>query len=159
MEYLCEDIYVLIINLSESEDIETCFLVSKLFNKICMTKISPLKLERYDIGDKKYYKYFTNDNKIKGKILCNFYQIPLAVLERIAKKINIKGMVTYSYSIMSFKGKINSYKGSIELLKKPIKIPVRDKDKNPIMIMKNGIPKQKNIVYSFGTHNIQKVEI
>ncbi len=139
MDHIYEDVwYLIIINLLDSEDIETCFLVNKLFNKICTTRISPLKLKRHCIGDKKYYKYFTDDGKTKGKIL-SYMPDPKEVLKRIAKKINIKGNLNYDYCIVSFKGKLNSYNGIIEVLENPVKF--------------------ENIVYIFGNYRYKQYKI
>ncbi len=48
------------------------------------------------------------------------------------------------------------YVGTIKLLEKPIEVPIRDKEKNPIMVMVNGTLEQKKIVYKFDNHVVRK---
>jgi len=117
-----EDVWFEIINRLDSDTIDLCMSVNKMFNDICMNRISPLKLKRYDVKDKKYFKYFTSDNKIKGKILCKSKKeasrkAPLLIV----KKMNVKDTIdlTYEFCILSYKSQITKYISKRKLLANP----------------------------------------
>jgi hypothetical protein len=113
-----------------------------------MTLISPLKLKRYDVDGKTYFKYFIHGNNLKGKILCkNVMEASRKVLSSVIKKMKDTKEFTCEFSIFEYKGKIFSYNGTITVLEKPIKVQLKNK---------NG--ELETIVYKYN-HRVEKMKL
>jgi hypothetical protein len=111
---------------------------------------------------KRYFKYIKGDEQPKGKYLAKKpKQAAVKAFSTISKNIRKSATdnsflgVENKFYIAEYKGKgkiakLIPYIGTIKLLENPIRVPIRDKNKQPIMVAgADGTMVQKEIVYKF----------
>ena len=134
------------------------------------------KSETITVDGKRHFKCGKEGESAKGKYLAKKpKQAAVKGFSTISKTIRKAATddsflgVANKFFVTEYKGKgkigkLIPYIGTIKLLENPIAVPIRDKDKNPIMITKaDGTVVQKEIVYKFDNHVVRdrtkKVEL
>lgn len=119
-------------------------------------------------GGKRYFKYIKGDEAPKGKYLAKKpKQAAVKAFSTISKNIRKSATddsfigVENKFYVAEYKGKgkiakLIPYVGTIKLLDKPVSVPIRDKNKQPIMVTgADGQLVQKTITYKFDNHVVR----
>jgi hypothetical protein len=120
------------------------------------------KEEEANTNGKRYFKYIKGDETPKGKYLAKKpKQAAVKAFSTISKQIRKSATdnsfvgVEHKFYVAEYKGKgkiskLIPYTGTIQLLDTPIEVPIRDKNKQPIMVAgPDGTMVQKKIVYKY----------
>lgn len=137
--------------------------------KEALPKAEPTTTEQEALpNNKRYFKYVKGDEAPKGKYLAKKpKQAAVKAFSTISKNIRKSATddsfigVANKFYVAEYKGKgkiakLIPYTGTIKLLDKPVSVPIRDKNKQPIMVTNaEGQLVQKTITYKYDNHVVR----